>query len=76
MYGIRVIQLTVVEGDCLKALESHATEYDCHYENDDDNRPKGSLSFSLRRRRCTCLAPVLDSEEYKRTNRNRACRDG
>jgi hypothetical protein len=74
MYGIRVIQFTVVDGDCLKALESHAAEYDGHYENDHDYRPKGSLSFSLRWCLCTSFASILDSEEYKRTNRNRTCR--
>ena len=76
MYGIRIIQFTVVEGDGLKALESHAAEYDGHYENDDDNRPKRSLLISLRWCSYTGLAPVLDGEEYKRTNRNRAGRDG
>ena len=76
MYGIRIIQFTVVEGDGLKALESHAAEYDGHYENDDDNRPDGGLLVSLRWCPGAGLASVLDGEEYKRTNRNRAGRDG
>ena len=76
MNGIRIIQFTVIEPDGLKALESCAAEYDRHYENDDDNGSEGSLFICLRWRMCAGLAPVLDGEEYKRTNRDSTGRDG